>query len=247
MKNLAIWVLIIAVVVLGYFLIKKNKAVLPVEQSTDNSEVKPADEKEGSSFLENTPEEKVISEETEVYVIKARYPAVGNTVVDSELKSFIQSEVAVFKSENSEPFPGQVAKYSFGSTYKIIRGGGAISFIFTLETYSGGAHGNIAMKTFVYSSDAKKLSIGSFFKPGSNYLAKLSEITRKKLGEKSDEIWYEEGTEPVSTNFDSFYISTEGKLVIIFQPYQVGPWVAGTPEVSIGFDELGDIVHEDYR
>ncbi len=247
LKNALIWILLLAVIVLGYLLTRKAKVDVPVADLPLESGDIPDDREEGSDISEEVARDEEINEENDVYKINAVYPVFGNSTIDEEIKSFIQKEVSTFKSENSESFPGQVAKYSFGSHYRIVKSDREVSIIFNIETYSGGAHGNLFIRTFVYKKNSERLSIGSFFTPGSKYLEKISELAKQKLGQVSDEDWYDEGTAPVSSYFDAFYISPEGNLNIIFQPYQVGPWVAGTPEVSIGFDELGDIVNEDYR
>lgn len=240
MKNALIWILLIIVIVLGYFLTRKAKVDVRVADLPLESGDLPDEREEESDISEEVARDEEINEENDVYKINAVYPVFGNSTIDSEINSFIQKEVSTFKSENSEPFPGQVAKYSFGSHYRVVKSDRAVSIIFNIETYSGGAHGNLFVRTFVYTKSGERLSIGSFFTPGSKYLEKISELAKQKLGEKSDEDWYNEGTAPVSSNFDAFYISPEGKLNIIFQPYQVGPWVMGSPEISIDFSEFGD-------
>lgn len=245
MRNLAIGVLIIAVVVLGYLLLQKGR-VKPVEtELPDTSETPPDSTEEETSWFMNEPAKKVISEDTEVLTINASYPVFGSGAIDSEIKSYVQKAISDFKTENSEPYPGQPVKNSFGTNYRVVEGPDTVSVIMNTETYTGGAHGNLVIKTFVYSKDGNHLSIGSFFKPGSDYLSKLSTLSRAKLAEKSSgESWDEDGTAPLSENFGAFYIGETGKLIIIFQPYQVGPWVAGTPSVEIDFNEFGDMVND---
>lgn len=245
MKNLLIGALIIAVAVLGYLLPLKDRPNIPETETPETTESLPDTGEEELDVLSKDPEKKTISAETEVLVINAAYPEFGIPNIDAEIKSYIQKAVSDFKTENSEPYPGQPVKNSFGSNYRVVRGPETVSVIMNIETYTGGAHGNLVIKTFVYSTTSERLSIGSFFKPGSNYLTKLSTLTRAALAEKSsDESWDDEGTAPVSENFEAFYIGETGKLVIVFQPYQVGPWVVGTPSVELDFSEFGDIVNE---
>lgn len=246
MQKPLIFILLVIVIVLGYLFIKKDRGEAPEYIAPEVSEELPTDREEESEIDGLVPIEKSISEENEIYKIDAKYPSFGFNNIDSEISSFVQKQVATFKSENSESYPGQSAKYLLNTKYRV-EVTDSLSVIMTIETYTGGAHGNLFIKTFVYSDVAERMSIGSFFSPGSNYLTKLSEISRVKLGEKSEDVWFDEGTEPISSNFEAFYISEEGNLNIIFQPYQVGPWVMGTPEISIGFDELKEVLNEDYR
>ena len=45
------------------------------------------------------------------------------------------------------------------------------------------------------------------------------------------------GTAPSEENFSTFYL-TDAELVIVFSPYQVGPWAIGTQTLPIPLSEL---------
>lgn len=249
MKNLAILVLAAGVLVFGYLFLTKKAP----ENQDEINPVQPIDELAdgGGDELISTTDvtEEAITEETEVVKINIKYPSFGYENLDSEIKTFVQEFTSNFKTENSEAYPGQPAKNSLGSRYRVVESDSTVSVILNLEMYTGGAHGNLFIKTFVYEKDGDRLAIGSFFEPRTNYLGKLSEISKTKLKEKGSEqeTWFDEGTDPVSSNFEAFFITEEGDLGIIFQPYQVGPWVIGTPEINIPFSEFGTIVTNDYR
>lgn len=113
--------------------------------------------------------------------------------------------------------------------------------------YTGGAHPNPSLATFVYSMSKSKLySLKDLFKPGSKYLEKISkfcakEITARKI---SDEKWINEGTAPKEENYQFFYLNNKG-VVIIFPQYQVAPYSEGNQEVTIPYSDLKDIMNAD--
>lgn len=243
MKNLLLAILAIAVIVFGYLYFKEKRPVYTAPETetpmAEQSADKPAPEAGWGSV-----KEKSVTEKSDFMEITAAYPAFSNAKIDSAVKTFIDSSVASFKEENKESYPGQPAPYSIGTTYETVKSDEYLSVIMRVSTYTGGAHGNLFVKTFVFDQEGNQYSIGSFFDPGSNYLSKLSELSRQQLSENEELSFYKEGTEAVSANFEAFYITSDGKLTIIFQPYSVGPWVAGTPEVSLDWNSFGTITNE---
>lgn len=247
MKNTLILVLLIAVLALGYFLVRKDRPDYQAPEDLGNVEI--SDGGEGSEPAETAdPVKQEISEDGGYFTIKADYPVTGVASVDSEILTFINKTIAEFKEQSGGPYPGQTAPYAFIADYEIVVGKNTTTIIFNIETYTGGAHGNLAIKTVTYDESGKRIYLGSIFKPESVYLKKLSDISRVKLREKlgTEGNWIDEGTEAVSSNFEAFYLTPDNKLVIIFQPYQVAPWASGVQKIEIGINELGDIVDEKY-
>ncbi len=248
MKNVIIFVLILAVLVLGYLQIHKREG-----EDTPKTDETPIIEEEApetqKSWFENEKKETVV-EETDKLSVDVAYPSFGNKEIDAEIKNFALKDLATFKEESGEPIPGSAAQqYTFDLNYKVVRGDKTTSIIFSESTYSGGAHGNLVMTTFTYTNDGTKVSIGSLFKPGSDYLGKLAQISKVKLKEALPNdlgSWADDGTAAVSANFEAFYLEGKNTVKIIFEPYQVAPWAAGTPEISISFSEFGDIVNDEF-
>lgn len=248
MKNIAIIALLIAVIALGYFLIRKDTPDYQAPEDLGNT-LTPDGGEEGETIKEINTFKREISEKEDFYTISAKYPELGIKSADDEILAMIRSQVAEFKEQNKEPYPGQTAPYTLNTDFRLSPGKGTTTIIFNIETYTGGAHGNLAVKTMTYDRTGSRIYLGSIFKPESSYIKKLSEISRKKLVEKigTEGNWIDDGTEPISSNFESIYITIDNKLVIIFQPYQVAPWSAGLLEIEINLDEVGDIVDEKYR
>lgn len=198
------------------------------------------------------------TESTEFVDIEASYPVFSNTKLSAAVENFVEAEIRQFKKDISfDNFPKEEYdrikefgyKYSFEGGYEIHKGKGISSILFDFSTYTGGAHGGHYLKSLNYDENGTKLGIGSLFVPSSDYLSRLSTLSREKLKAALDENlgqWADDGTSAVSDNFNTFYVTEEGMLHIIFQPYQVAPWAAGVPEIDIGLvAELGDILNPD--
>lgn len=55
------------------------------------------------------------------------------------------------------------------------------------------------------------------------------------MGFEPDTQWISEGTAPKEENFENFLI-TDNALIIIFDPYEVAPYAAGSVFVEIPLD-----------
>lgn len=127
------------------------------------------------------------------------------------------------------------------------KGGDVVCVVMFSGEYTGGAHPNPSLETFVYSlGKAKRYSLKDMFKPGSKYLEKISQFCSKEITARkiSDEKWIKEGTLPKEDNYRFFYLNKKG-VVIIFPQYQVAPYSEGNQEVTIPYDDLKDIMDKD--
>ncbi len=171
------------------------------------------------------------------------------------LKSLIEGEIAAFKEEtkNSIPYPDEVSQRSeFGSKYEIgVATSTLVSIRFNNYAYSAGAaHPLSYVVAFNYDITRNKLiGLGDLFTVGSPYLQRISEKATAGLEEKFKEDlegladWIKTGAAPKEENYQLFEIKPEG-LVVIFNPYQVGPYVIGVPDVTIPYSDLQDIISE---
>lgn len=253
------WILVIVLLgVIGYLLLwEKRDRPTETEPGQTPSVFEPQISTEPDIILDGE-EEKSISEETEYLKINARYPAFKDKGKSDYIVRVIREEISNFRensgidkmSQSDKDFIFQSgAKYEFNTTYKIYETENVASVVFDISTYTGGAHGGLVVRSLNFNRSTENLTIGDLFEPGSNYLSKLSEISRTKLRANLKENlgnWSDDGTTPISKNFETFYL-TEGKLHIIFQPYQVAPWVAGAPEITIDLEtELKDVISSDF-
>lgn len=254
------WLILIGIVVVGVvvwqFLGSRETYEAPTETDSPETRVEesaaPIKVFEGEASQETTFSNDFVD-------MKLSYPAFADQDLSAEIKLFIDKEIAQFKSDISfDDFPIEERnrikefgfKYSLESRYELHEGKGLSSIIFDFNTYTGGAHGGHYVKSLNYTTNGERITIGDLFVPESAYLLRLSELSRTKLKASLDENlgnWAEDGTAPTTDNFNTFYFGSDGMLHIIFQPYQVAPWAAGVPEISITPVELGDTLNEIYR
>jgi hypothetical protein len=115
---------------------------------------------------------------------------------------------------------------------------------------SGAAHGSDVLSTFTFDlASGRRLAPADLFRPGSSYLDALATEARTQLkttlaGWETDSsmtTWLATGTEPIAGNYAAWAI-TPGGLEITFGQYQVAPYAAGMPVVTIPFAHLAGIL-----
>ena len=145
-------------------------------------------------------------------------------------------------------------KYALSAEYTVYKGARTVSYVFTIYEDTLGAHPNGYYRTFTFDTQTgAELPLSQLFQPSSQYLERLSARTRAdvpaiiqaKAGSPGDTDFIQDGTKPDEISFQNFYI--DGKdLVIIFPPYQVGPYALGTIEDPIPLGQLSDMLNSTY-
>ncbi len=126
-----------------------------------------------------------------------------------------------------------------------------VSVLFGSETYLlGMAHpAHLLTSLNVDLRSGAVIGLTDLFKPGSDYLQKLSDISTADLlsqiqsgeyGSTPDFLSQTGGASASADNFQVFGLSPQG-LVIHFQDYQVGPGAAGPATVVIPYGDLKDV------
>ena len=212
----------------------------------------------------------VIEEHGQYYDIEVTYPAEtalkaslgaeADTEAVSVMEDFVEVSVSQFKKqgnfENLTPEDIQIMglsedrKESITITYEEIMGENTVSYVYILFVDTLGAHPNTFYRTFTFDlSTGAELDIASLFVPRSDYLRRLSAISQfelaKSLGEFADVEYIAQGTGPEPLNYQSFAIK-DGELILLFPPYQVAPYAAGSQEVSIPLEQLEEIMKPAY-
>ncbi|MGI6368363.1 MAG: DUF3298 domain-containing protein [Anaerolineae bacterium] len=98
------------------------------------------------------------------------------------------------------------------------------------------------------------ITLDSLFRPGADYLSVINAELLRQMNERNAEaganiFWtdaQEEFTEPFTgiTADHNFYINPDGKLVIAFDEYEVGPGSSGSPELVIPTELLTGLLAE---
>lgn len=115
-----------------------------------------------------------------------------------------------------------------------------VSIEFTEYTYTGGAHGNYISIPFNYNYKKNRfIKIQDVLRGDREKLEKLAQITYNELSQWEGLFMdaVVEETAPLWDNFSTFLL-TEDSIIILFQPYEVGPYAAGLIDVEIPLEEL---------
>jgi hypothetical protein len=216
-----------------------------------------------------------ISDSGQYYQIRAQYP--GSTVLAqmasaqadaaavAQMKAALQQEAANFKQNgdfaNITPADAHIQGldqgrvYSLDAEYKTYQGAHTVSYVYTFESDTLGAHPNDYYKTFTFDlKTGESLAIGDIFQPNSSYLQMLSTRARADLPALINKIQpgaadtdtINVGTQPNIEDFQSWYIDGSN-LVIVFAPYQVGPFSVGTILDPIPLSVFTNVLKPAYR
>ncbi|MBM7570014.1 DUF3298 and DUF4163 domain-containing protein [Aquibacillus albus] len=117
-----------------------------------------------------------------------------------------------------------------------------LSLAFNNYTYhQHAAHGMTYIKSLTFDLQNRKLyDLKELFKPGSDYVQRLSNIIKAQIKERNIQLLDEFTT--IQPNQD-FYIADK-TLVIYFQLYEITPYVFGFPMFPISVYDLQDIIEE---
>lgn len=118
-----------------------------------------------------------------------------------------------------------------------------LSLTLTNYTYHDkAAHGMTYIKSLTFDLvEKRKLELQDLFKPGSDYVERLSALIKEQIKQRDIQL-IEEFTE-ISPNQD-FYIADK-TLIIYFQLYEITPYVFGFPMFPISVYDIQDIIRED--
>lgn len=124
----------------------------------------------------------------------------------------------------------------------------AISLYLEIYSFTGGAHGDLQIKSVNYDPRAQRLlELPEVLRNrGEDWLERLSAAARGELKKRLDPkgeldlaSWIDEGAGPDPANYATF-VFDEDEVTIIFQKYQVAPGASGEQSVVLPRD-LGEL------
>jgi hypothetical protein len=196
----------------------------------------------------------------------------GADIFNQKIKELVDKRISDFKGdeeqtdEDIELMKGVKFRDSLWIDYDVtFADENIISVNFMVSTYSyGAAHPNHS--SFTYNFDFRKkapLALHEIFAENADYLGRLSklceekvkreklrrvaEMTRTNLDPNEDDLdtqWIQDGTAPNPENYDAWTLTKKG-ILIIFPPYQVGPYAEGFFEILVTYDEIKNILRKD--
>lgn len=126
--------------------------------------------------------------------------------------------------------------------------GDFLSIVATGDAYSGGAHGNPLIASFVlHRASDRVVTMADLFTDAEEGERALGEYARRELITRRGATrplddgelrWLKDGTAPRAENYAVFAIDGDGArpargIVLIFPPYQVAPYADGAIEVAV--------------
>jgi hypothetical protein len=187
------------------------------------------------------------NEKTDNYTITVAYPKVNSDSITMQFRSFVDDQIAEFKDDTS--WVNEVGSASDGAltldiTYRSSNTPTVQNYIFSVSSYTGGAHGMQVRKTFSFDKAGKLLNISNLFSNGSSGLQTLSALTKKELMKRqgADAKWIDDGAGPTEENYSSFIV-TETGVTVLFDQYQVAPYSDGSIDVAIPVSSFAKIAN----
>lgn len=193
--------------------------------------------------------------------LKASASAEADTAAVALMEDFVNDTVSDFlvqgDFDNLTPEDIQILglsdarKESIVIRYEEFGGTPTLSYVYTIHVDTLGAHPNTFFRTFTFDrATGEELKIDELFVPKSDYLTRLSAIAEfelsKSLGDMADLDYIRQGVAKDPINFQSYALDGD-TLVLIFPPYQVAPYAAGTQTVEIPLMQLAEILKPEYQ
>jgi hypothetical protein len=212
-------------------------------------------------YSEHAPYYDIVTNYATTTPLLGEVGAPANEAAIARMKDFIGNTIATFKNDGnfanltSEDIAmmgfDQGRKETLQITYLIASSARTLSYIFTIYEDTLGAHGNTFFHTFTFDTKTgAPLGLNDIFLPSASYLDTLSSISRAKLpaviGESADTDFMKGGTTPDGKNFENFFFDNRD-FVILFPPYQVAPYAAGSQTLRISLSQLSNILKPEYR
>jgi len=138
--------------------------------------------------------------------------------------------------------------YNFMVSTDIATSSKTVTFIISVYTFQGGAHGGTGVSTFTYDTQGKLITLNDVF--SAPYLSVVAPLSKdyfyKTLGGDADKSMIDDGTEAREDNFSSWYL-TNNAITFIFGQYQVGPYAIGIQEFRIPTSQISAILSPAYK
>lgn len=182
-------------------------------------------------------QKETIEEKTKHFEITAYYPTTRDETISAYLKTFVTEQVDAFKENvngDGQELPPDYPPATLDISYEERKSDRADTYVFTIYSDTGGAHGLTATKTFSFTKAGQRISLEDLFTTGTKGLGTVADYVKGELAKRefADQKWISEGAAPSADNYANFVIEDTG-ITFIFDPYQVAAYAAGTQIVSV--------------
>lgn len=227
---------VIALIIIGWIVFTHHDPKTPLNSTSD-----PTAPTAQATWPSVEVEQKMITESNQYYNIEATYPVTKDIGINDMFKMFAEDQIAQFKNDTSWVMDPSIQSASEGSlsldiSYREEKSTIADNYIFTITTYTGGAHGLQVTRTFAFDEYGAPIAVSDLFSNADAGLKSVatfvqSELTKKKI---SDADWIKDGAAANQDYYRNFIIGDTG-VTFIFDPYQVASYAAGTQNILVPF------------
>ena len=172
--------------------------------------------------------------------------------VRAAVDALSQRSLAEFVQAAAENMAGDLpyfAPMDYELRYSALEWRGWRTLLFTVYTFTGGAHGMTTSHSVIYDTDSGALlALEDLFTPETDILALLQPLVREMLDAQLGEMALSDFIEPGTDSLDSFRTFTLGSegVTFVFDPYAVAPYAAGTQQVLVPWTALAPALAEDF-
>ena len=231
MKKIIILLLSIAIILNVYFIYKHYKN----NQLCYETNTLPTLNEKKIDIIEGEHQNKI-----KIYFPYTKYKKL-NKAIEAKMNYYINDFKKYIVNREIKPNQYYTLNINYDHyTYKHI-----ISFVFFIETYTGGAHPNHDIWTINYNTNTNQfINIDNLAENFPNFLNTISTLSKEKL-QNNPKLGNTEytvdmlttGTNPTNKNFSNLAFSKEG-LLVFFKHYQIAPYSSGAFIVKIPYNEL---------
>lgn len=186
-------------------------------------------------------QEKIVTRTLVKPRLDVKYPQVEG-IRDSLVRRMINSAIldAQYDLIRQQGYVGDPTKTVTGNYSVKLHKNGLLSLLYENFGYAqGAAHGITYQGSQTFNlEDGTEYKLADLFKPGSDYIRRLSDIIKREFQARDI---------PMLTEFHAippdqpFYL-TDRAIVIYFQLYEYTPYAYGFPTFEIPFAEVQDII-----
>lgn len=230
---------IVALVAIGF------KTSPPAKAPMSDEEGVPA----SVSWPSQKVEDVVVKEKTENYDINAVYPKTASDSITLYFKNYVENQISQFKDDTSwvnDIESASSQSLTLDINYKFVEGSTAQNYIFSVNTYTGGAHGLQVRKSFNFNKEGQLLTISNIFSNGFDGLNTFASLVQKELLKRDgvNPQWVSDGASAIEENYKTFIITDAG-VTVLFDPYQVAAYAEGPIDISIPVSAFSKIANKD--
>lgn len=177
------------------------------------------------------------------YAMRFKYPQIqGATRFNARVREIVREATGKFRQAMGDvKEKPQYDGYIDGKYKATVLKSGIVSVLLEWSEYfPGAAHpGGTSVSINYDSRTGRVLQLADLFRPGVDYVSRLSELAIKDLNGSvfEESVVIEHGAGPVEANFQVFSL-TDTSLILHFQTYQVAAGAAGPQDVEISLTDL---------